>query len=508
MKKITFLVILGSLLFCSRAGAYYKQVFTVTNNSGYPLTQYQTAVTITPSLTSFWANVSSDGSDIRFRDQNANDLPCFIDKWNYAGSIAVIYVKLISLGSSASAELDLFYGSSGYPNLISGARTFDFYDDFTSATLNNNLWSAAVPANWKLSGTGTLTCTGTSRVTSVPVFSTTSSYGLVFETKARTITIPANGMTLIGCHLSTINTISYLNNPALDYRKVDSAAYVSMGSTATTNIDLLAGIICRRDGTYTIYSQNYSTGSTFNIFSSIYPAVKSVSNMPIMIGQRADDTYVGQSCSVVWDWIRVRKTVSTDAEPSLVAGAVSQIMGVSGQIASYSTGIEGVQISVTKASSSYTYSTQSGVGGNYRPFFDSAGVFTVNFSKAGYYFIPASLTVNFDNTADIVLPAVQAFPVITEALKQSVNVFTPLSSDARYNNIKFTVTDNAAGDLLELKVFNSSGGYIRDVTTGSTTEISWDGRDNLGNVLPGGIYLYKLTAGTALKKKGIVTLIK
>ncbi len=507
MKKIIFLVILASFLFCSRAGAYYKQVFTVTNNSGYPLSQYQTAVTITPSLTSFWANVSSDGSDIRFRDQNANDLPCYIDAWNYAGQLAVIYVKLISLGGGASAELDMFYGSSGYPNLLGGSRTFDFYDDFSSATLNNNLWSAAAPSNWKLSGTGTLTCTSTSRVTSVPVFSTTASYGFVFETKVRSITLPANGMTLMGCHLSTINTITYLHNPTTDYRKIDGAGYVSMGTAAPTNVDLLAGIICRKDGTYKLYTQNYATGSPYITYDS-GAAVKNVSNMPIMIGQKADDTNIGQSCSVVWDWIRVRKTVSTDAEPSLASGALSQIMSASGQIASYSTGIEGVQISVSKASSSYTYSTQSGVGGNYRPFFDSAGVFTINFSKAGYYFLPASLTVNFDNTADVVLPAVQAFPVIAEALKQSGNVFTPLSTDARYNNIKFTITDNAAGELLELKVFNSSGGYIRDVTTGSTTEISWDGRDNLGNLLPGGIYLFKLTAGAVLKKKGIVTLIK
>ena len=315
-------------------------------------------------------------------------------------------------------------------------------------------------------------------------------------------------MTLIGCHLSTINTISYLNNPVNDYRKVDAAAYVSMGATATTNIDLLAGIVCRRDGTYTIYSQNYSTGSVFNIFSSIYPAVKSVSNMPIMIGQRADDANIGQPCSVVWDWIRVRKTVSTDAEPSLVTLALTQIMSATGQISSCSAGIEGVQISVSKAASSYTYSCESGVGGGYRPFFDSAGVFTINFSKTGYYFVPASLTVNFDNTSNITLPAVQAFPVITDTLKQSGNVFTPMSADARYNNIKFTVTDNLSADPLELKIYNSLGGYIRDVNTGSTTEIAWDGKDNNGNILPGGVYLYKFTVGSAVRKKGVLTLIK
>ena len=507
MKKILLTATFSVLLFCVHAEAYYKQAFTLTNNSGYALSQYQTGVTITPSATNFWANVKSDGSDIRFHDQNANDLRCFIDKWDYAGNNAIIYVRLLSLGASASVELDMFYGTTGYPNLIGGSGVFEFYDDFTGSNLNKNLWTAAVPANWFETGTGTLTCTSTSRVTSVPVFSTTASYGYVFETKVKSITIPANGMTLLGCHLATNNTISYLSFTGADKYYVNGGGYMSMGSAAPTNVDLLAAIICRRDGTYRLYSQNYSTGSLYANYDS-GAAVKNVSNMPIMIGQKADDTNIGQSCSVVWDWVRVRKTVSPDAEPSLVTGALTQIMNATGLIQTYTAGVEGVQVSVTKAASSFTYSAESGVGGVYRPNFDSAGVFTINFSKAGFYFVPAGLTVNFDNTADISLPVVQAFPVVTDALKQSGNVFTPLSTDARYNNIKFTVTDNASGDLLELKIYNSSGGYVRDVTTGSTTEISWDGTDNQGNLLPGGIYLYKFTVGSAVRKKGAITLIK
>ncbi len=507
MKKTLLTATLAVLLFCVHAEAFYKQAFTITNNSAFALSQYQTGVTITPALTNFWANVKSDGSDIRFRDQNGNDLRCFMDKWDYAGNNAIIYVRLLSLGASDSAGLDMLYGTTGYPNLINGSGVFEFYDDFSGTNLNKNLWSTANPGSWVQTGTGTLTCTGTARAASIPVFSTTASYGLVFETKVKSVTIPADGMTLIGCHLSTINTIGYLHHVTNDYRKIDAASYTSTGTAAPTNVDLLAGILCRKDGTYKIYTQNFATGSSYNIYEGS-PSVKSVSNMPVVIGLRTDDMFLGESGSVVWDWVRVRKTVAPDAEPSLVTGALTQIMNASGLIQTYTSGVEGVQVSVTKAASTFTYSAESGVGGAYNPCFDSAGVFTINFSKAGYYFVPASLTVNFDNTSDIALPAVQASPVIAEALKQSGNVFTPLSADARYNNIKFTVTDNAAGDPLELKVFNSSGGYIRDVTTGSTTEISWDGRDNSGNLMAGGVYLYKLTSGAVLKKKGIVTLIK
>ncbi len=65
-------------------------------------------------------------------------------------------------------------------------------------------------------------------------------------------------------------------------------------------------------------------------------------------------------------------------------------------------------------------------------------------------------------------------------------------------DISFTISEDAGGDT-ELSVFTLRGEKVRSILSGSKTPgtytVSWDGRNDRGEALPSGIYLYRLTSG-------------
>jgi flagellar hook assembly protein FlgD len=86
------------------------------------------------------------------------------------------------------------------------------------------------------------------------------------------------------------------------------------------------------------------------------------------------------------------------------------------------------------------------------------------------------------------------------------NPFTPNSTDGRFSSVRFLIA-NAGGAAVDLKIYNVNGVLVREVT-GTGAEIDWDGKDTGGVVESGGIYLYQLSLGGAVVKKGTVVLIK
>jgi len=81
------------------------------------------------------------------------------------------------------------------------------------------------------------------------------------------------------------------------------------------------------------------------------------------------------------------------------------------------------------------------------------------------------------------------------AFKLSQNMPNPFNPRT---DISFTISEGAGGDT-ELSVFTLRGEKVKSIISGSKTPgiytVSWDGRNDRGETLPSGIYLYRLTSG-------------
>lgn len=90
------------------------------------------------------------------------------------------------------------------------------------------------------------------------------------------------------------------------------------------------------------------------------------------------------------------------------------------------------------------------------------------------------------------------------SVKPLSNPFTP-NNDGKNDKVVFNYNISLGG-LLTVKIFNSAGRLIRtilkdfNVSAGNFSDISWDGKDDLGNYVPDGIYIY-----TFILKRGIVS---
>jgi flagellar hook assembly protein FlgD len=69
--------------------------------------------------------------------------------------------------------------------------------------------------------------------------------------------------------------------------------------------------------------------------------------------------------------------------------------------------------------------------------------------------------------------------------------------------INFTVADNLAGTCtVALNIFNSSGALVKTFimaevscpSSGAKNSVTWDGRNNLGDLVPPGTYTYRVRA--------------
>ena len=93
------------------------------------------------------------------------------------------------------------------------------------------------------------------------------------------------------------------------------------------------------------------------------------------------------------------------------------------------------------------------------------------------------------------------FEVIHEsAITEFLNYPNPFSTSTRF---VFTVTGDALPDDILIQVMNINGRVVREITEGelgairigrNITDYAWDGRDQFGDQLANGIYLYRVQA--------------
>src|SRR6202022_2214342 len=181
------------------AGATYPCWITVANSGGGTLTGYQVHVVLGASFD--FPKTQANGADIRFTASDGlTGLPFWIESWNPAASSASLWVKVPMIDAVNGATLYMYYGNSTAVSASSGSSTFDFFDDFSSGSIDTTKWASSggtwtvwAAARTKTAGlSGTMAQGSTVRPPNQILYSSSYSAGdYIFE---------ANGLQQSGRH--------------------------------------------------------------------------------------------------------------------------------------------------------------------------------------------------------------------------------------------------------------------------------------------------------------------
>ena len=94
-----------------------------------------------------------DGGDIRFLDNNGNNLDYWLERSTLNSNLSQVWIKIASLPVGIST-IYMFYGNSSGVPISSGDKVFTFFDDFSGGSLNSNLWSTCKSADGNIYQSG------------------------------------------------------------------------------------------------------------------------------------------------------------------------------------------------------------------------------------------------------------------------------------------------------------------------------------------------------------------
>lgn len=161
----------------------YRREITIDNSSNSnALTNYQVEVDLTSSNFDF-SKANSDGSDLRFTDDDGTTLIDFwIESWDNSGQTATLWVEVPSIPASSTKNIYMYYGNASATSASNGDNTFIFFDDFEGTSLNTNKWEVYETGG----GTGGTITVSTDHskfgTQSAKIEDTSSSYGIAMRT--------------------------------------------------------------------------------------------------------------------------------------------------------------------------------------------------------------------------------------------------------------------------------------------------------------------------------------
>ena len=119
-------------------GWQYQREIAIRENSGNILTDYQVFIGLMGD--DFPSKAKSDGADIRFTDTKGNGLSYWVEEWNSGTKEADIWVKVPSIPANGEAEIKMWYGNPSAGAVSDGGATFEFFDEFDGASLDETRW--------------------------------------------------------------------------------------------------------------------------------------------------------------------------------------------------------------------------------------------------------------------------------------------------------------------------------------------------------------------------------
>ena len=132
------------------SGWSYRREINITENSGSALINYQVKIVLTTANFNY-SHASSDGSDIRFTDEDGTtQLSYWIEKWDPTGE-SIIWVKVPEIPAGGTKTIYLYYGNPSASSASDGDATFVFFDGFDGSGLDTSKWTTNTN-NYEVSG--------------------------------------------------------------------------------------------------------------------------------------------------------------------------------------------------------------------------------------------------------------------------------------------------------------------------------------------------------------------
>jgi hypothetical protein len=141
---------------------YYSEI-TISNPNSSVLTDYQVGIDLDSSNFDF-SKANSDGSDIRFSEDNGNTtIPYYIESWDNSGQTATVWVKVSSVPASSSKTIYMYYGNPVATSASNLGNVATKKEDFEDGTVGvfSNVWKTnyfSVTTEKKYEGSYSLKC--------------------------------------------------------------------------------------------------------------------------------------------------------------------------------------------------------------------------------------------------------------------------------------------------------------------------------------------------------------
>jgi hypothetical protein len=87
------------------------------------------------------------------------------------------------------------------------------------------------------------------------------------------------------------------------------------------------------------------------------------------------------------------------------------------------------------------------------------------------------------------------------------NPFTPKARDSRFNQVTFKF-ENTEFEEVDIKIWDITGRQVRSMRESGLSIVIWDGKDEWGNIVEAGIYVYQIKVGSGVAKKGTLVCAK
>mgnify|MGYP000409697083 CR=1 FL=1 len=117
---------------------YYREVI-INNSVDLDLTNYQVRIVLTDTNFNTWYNIAgNNGEDLRFIDEDGNELSYWIEYFSKDDEYAIIWVKVPYIPANSTTKIYMLYGNPNAESHSDGDAVFEFFDDFTQ--FNTNIW--------------------------------------------------------------------------------------------------------------------------------------------------------------------------------------------------------------------------------------------------------------------------------------------------------------------------------------------------------------------------------
>jgi hypothetical protein len=273
--------------------------------------------------------LSAGCEDIRLSDELGNPLPYWIETGEYSCDTTNTRIWTKHTFPNGDTQIDVYYGNPTAVAEDDGDSIFEFFDDFEDDVIDSVKWEQGTigattgtnfsEANGFLNG-------GNSNRYLQSIQSFTGDY--VAETRIYEDVSAGNGFSSVGFWSSTSNSFGILVHSGTTYIR-NNSSWISIGSFG---LDKWSRDMVRVIGTSAYGERRAENDSQLNTYTNTNSS--GISSEKLRLSSRYDSGTYNQNYDNDWDWIFVRKAVSSPPTNGVIGTEVSKYSADTGYLIS------------------------------------------------------------------------------------------------------------------------------------------------------------------------------